>query len=202
MSDKLLKKAKHFKSICFEERKEFFEKLSTAQDPEVLFVTCADSRLHPHMFTESDAGELFICRNAGNIVPPHDAPPDTTSASIEYALHNLDLTDIVICGHSDCGAMKALLNPESTKDMPNMRHALRYANTALQALEDADVSSGEMLQQLTEMNVLLQMVHLRSHPFVAEAEKAGRLSLHGWVYNIGEGNIRVFSPEENTFSDL
>ncbi|MFM2421431.1 MAG: hypothetical protein RL385_6154, partial [Pseudomonadota bacterium] len=108
---KLIGGLHHFQQHVFRPQREFFEQLEQGQTPEVLFITCSDSRINPNLLTQTEPGELFIMRNAGNIVPPHSHDPGGEAATVEYAIEALNVSDIIVCGHSQCGAMKGLMDP-------------------------------------------------------------------------------------------
>src|SRR5919199_3192505 len=127
--DHLLSSYQRFRSEVYPEHRQLFESLATGQHPSVLFITCSDSRVVPDLIMQSDPGDLFVCRNAGNIVPPYGEMTGGVSATIEFAVAVLNVSSIVICGHSDCGAMKALLHPEKVQDLPTVRAWLRQAET-------------------------------------------------------------------------
>src|SRR6201994_4163836 len=161
---------RRFRTDVYPKHAEIFRKAaSESQAPHALFVTCADSRIDPELITQSGTGDLFVTRNIGNLIPAYGEMLGGVSAVIEYAVMALKVQHVVICGHSDCGAMKALLNPESVEKMPTVRSWLKNAHAALSVAETLHerMPSGDLLEELTEQNVLLQMRHLRTHPSVA-----------------------------------
>jgi carbonic anhydrase len=175
---------------------------SQPQRPDALFVTCADSRIDPELITQSGPGELFVTRNIGNLVPAYGEMLGGVSAVVEYAVSALKVKHIVVCGHSDCGAMKALLDPESLESMATVKRWMRNAEAALSVMEslaEPDEKPSARLRRLTEENVLLQLQHLRTHPSVAGALARGQLSLSGWVYDIGSGEVRISENGERVF---
>ena len=164
------------------------------QKPHSLIIACADSRVDVEALTTSKPGEVFVARNVGNMVPAYGEMLGGVSAVIEYAVTALQVRHIAICGHSDCGAMKALLNPMSTANMPTLTSWLRNGSAALSIAETLIPGSSEpkeCLQVLTEENVLMQIAHLKTHPSVAGALARARISLSGWVYDIGTGDVRI-----------
>lgn len=172
------------------------------QQPSSLIVTCADSRIDPELITQSGPGEIFVTRNIGNLVPAYGEMLGGVSAVIEYAVSALKVRHIAICGHSDCGAMKALLSPGSMDSMPAVKNWMRNAEAALSvadSLSGKDETHQERLKRLTEENVLLQLQHLRTHPSVAGAMAREELTLSGWVYDIGPGQVRISENGERTF---
>jgi carbonic anhydrase len=174
-----------------------FEHLAASQHPHTLFITCADSRIVPELITQTAPGELFVCRNIGNIVPPYDGSPSDISAVMEYACIALGVSEIVVCGHSDCGAMKALLTPP-TEPMPAVSSWLRNAAVVRDAVEATrpGLEGTEAVQSLVEQNVRAQLANLRTHPAVASRIASRNVEMHGWVYDIGAGSIGVFDPQE------
>lgn len=190
-----------FKSTAFRAQQELFEKLAKHQAPDALFITCSDSRIVPNLITQTEPGELFIIRNAGNIIPPGDSRPSGEAASIEFALKNLNIRDVIICGHSSCGAMKAIIDPESLAELPMMADWLQYANGTKEIVERdyANASYEEKLDVAVQENVLVQLENLRTHPAVTAALNEERLNLHGWVYDIRTGEVLVYYPEVEQF---
>jgi carbonic anhydrase len=167
---------------------------SVPQKPHALVVTCADSRIDPELITQSQPGDIFVTRNVGNLVPAYGEMLGGVSAVIEYAVSALKVQHVVICGHSDCGAMKGLLNPGSLEKLPTVKSWLTNAQAALSvanSLAHKDDTPSDSLRQLTEENVLLQLQHLRTHPSVAGAIARGELTISGWVYDIGKGEVRI-----------
>ena len=175
---------------------------SEPQKPDALIVTCADSRIDPELITQSGPGELFVTRNIGNLVPAYGEMMGGVSAVIEYAVSALKVKHVVVCGHSDCGAMQALLNPESLEPLPAVERWMTNAAaaaTVASSLNKPDDDLCTRLRRLTEENVLLQLQHLRTHPSVAGAAARGELTLSGWVYNIGSGEVRISENGDRAF---
>lgn len=190
-----------FQNKVYPEKKELFEKLSQGQAPEALFITCSDSRIETAMITQTDPGELFICRNAGNIVPPHSTHTGGMTASIEFAVAALQVPHIVICGHTECGAMKGAMNPEGLDALPHVKEWLNYSRAAVAIVDELGeaMSEDERMKLLLEQNVILQLQHLRTHPSVAARLARGDLQLHGWVYDIKTGGVTAFDEASNSF---
>lgn len=199
---RLLDGVRQFREQAFHEHSELFQELASGQEPNTLFIACADSRIVPELITQTQPGELFVCRNIGNIVPAYGEMMGGVSAVVEFACVALEVSDIVICGHSDCGAMKALLNPDSAqlKRMPTVRSWLRNADAARSVVEvtQPDLTGDDFVQALVEQNVRTQLSHLRTHPSVAARVAAGKLKLHGWVYGIGNGSVSVIEGEDGS----
>ncbi len=190
-----------FQNSVYPEKKELFEKLSKGQSPEALFITCSDSRIETAMITQTDPGELFICRNAGNIVPPHTTHTGGMTASIEFAVAALNVPHIVICGHTECGAMKGAMNPEGLDALPHVKEWLSYSRAAVSVVEQmgSDLSEADKMKMLLEQNVVLQLQHLKTHPAVAARLAKGDLKLHGWVYDIKTGDVSAYDEASNSF---
>jgi len=198
---KLLQGIHHFQANIFRSQRELFERLAGGQSPEALFIACADSRINPNLITQTNPGELFILRNAGNIIPPHGAANGGEGATIEYAVAGLGVQDIIVCGHSHCGAMEALLNADALEGMPVVTRWLSHAEATRRIVRDKDRDlAGQNLLTLTvEENVLVQLENLRTHPAVAAALASERLKLHGWVYKIETGEVFAYEPVRGQF---
>ncbi len=193
-----------FHHDVFPEQQELFKKLATAQTPRAMFITCADSRIVPELITQSSPGDLFVTRNVGNVVPPYGQMNGGVSSAIEYAVLALKVHHIIVCGHSDCGAMRAVLNPQSLTKMPTVSAWLRHAEVARTVVEN-NCSCGtehETMQVLTKENVIAQLHHLRTHPSVASRLAAGELFIHGWVYDIETSKIEAYDAISDSFLPL
>jgi carbonic anhydrase len=211
--DKVLEQLKdgvrRFQAEIYPGQAQIFEQAaSEKQQPHTLFITCADSRVDPNLITSSGTGEVFVTRNIGNIVPAYGEMLGGVSAVVEFAVRFLGVHHIVICGHTHCGAMQAMLAPEIVAGMPTVISWLRNADTALveaKAIEGEHaeaVSGRDLLEMVTEQNVLLQMRHLKTHPSVAAAIRLGELTISGWIYNIGSGDVSVVQDGEQTFTPV
>jgi carbonic anhydrase len=178
---------------------------SEPQHPATLIVACADSRIDPELITQSGPGELFVMRNIGNLVPAYGEMLGGVSAVVEYAVSALQVKHVVVCGHTDCGAMKALLAPETMASMPTVRKWLRNAQAALSVADsfsEPNEEPGALLKRLTEEDVLLHLQHLRTHPSVAGAMARGKLSLSGWIYDIATGQVRISKNGDRQFQPV
>jgi len=189
-----------FKSSDYAQRKQLFADLANGQSPEVLFITCADSRIDPNMVTQTEPGDLFIIRNAGNIVPPHSKQAGGVTASIEFAVAALGVRHIVVCGHTDCGAMKGALNTAGLDGLPHVQEWLDHSRGAVDVVKakHGQATIAE-LGHVTEENVLLQMQHLRTHPAVLSPLSTGAVDLHGWVYDIEHGTVNAYCEDKKAF---
>lgn len=199
--ERLLQGVKKFQSEVFSQRKKLFKELSKGQKPEVLFITCSDSRIDPNLLTQTEPGELFILRNAGNFVPTYSGFIGGNTATIEYAVAVLKVKHIIVCGHTDCGAMNAILHPERVKDLPAVKNWMQQAEATNRIIrENYNHLSGKALVNATvKENVLVQLDHLRTHPTVAARLRRDDLHIHGWVYSIGQGKVWVYVPELKEF---
>lgn len=192
-----------FQKGAFPERVELFKSLANQQSPKTLFISCSDSRMVPELVTQREPGDLFVIRNAGNIVPSYGPEPGGVSATVEYAVAALKVTDIVICGHSDCGAMTAISKCSCMDHMPAVGQWLKYADSARvvnEAREHADIK--EKTDAMVHENVIAQLANIQTHPSVRLALEEGRLSLHGWVYDIETGAISAFDGASKQFLSL
>lgn len=182
---------------------ELFKKLATAQNPTALFITCSDSRVVPEIMTQRDPGDIFVVRNAGNIVPAYGGEPGGVSATVEYAVAALKVTDIVVCGHSDCGAMTAIAKNKDLSSMPAVAGWLRHADAA-KAINNSHEhkSPAEALSAMVRENVIAQLANIRTHPSVALGIANGVLKLHGWVYDIESGSILTLNGDSREFVPL
>lgn len=198
--EKLVNGISEFKKKDFKERKALFAELASGQSPEVLFITCSDSRIDPGMITQTEPGDLFIVRNAGNIVPPHSMNTGGNTASIEYAVAVLGVKDIIICGHTDCGAMKGAMYPETVKSLPHVSNWLNHSAAALARVKSrhGGLCKSHTLEMIQE-NVLLQLKHLETHPSVAARLATDSVKLHGWIYDIASGEVTCYDERKKKF---
>lgn len=193
--ERLIAGHKRFLSELFPQRRGQFRLLADRQNPEWLFITCSDSRVLPDLFLGMGPGDLFITRNAGNVVPITSHDVDGVTATIEYAVEVLKVKDAILCGHSDCGAMKAALDRSGLEGLPKAKRWLQHVEAAFvhrQPLNPADGESAE-LASLIRGNVVAQFLNLRAQPAVVRAVEEGRLRVHGWYYDILTGRIEEYS---------
>ena len=192
-----------FQKEAFPQRTDLFKHLSTTQAPGTLFITCSDSRVIPELLTQQEPGELFVIRNAGNIVPSYGPAPGGVSATVEYAVAVLGVTDIVICGHSDCGAMTAISSCKCMDHLPAVAGWLQHAESAKVINQSRQhASPAERLNSMVRENVIAQLSNLQTHPSVRLAQLQGRLNLHGWVYDIESGSVEALDGASNQFVSL
>ena len=195
--DTLVEGVLRFREQVYPEREAQFRRLAAGQHPHTLFITCADSRIVPEIITQTEPGTMFVCRNIGNIVPAYGEMLGGVSAIVEYACTALGVSHIVVCGHSDCGAMKGLLDPDDPglRRMPTVVSWLRNAEAARSVVEVTrpGLEGAAKVQALVEQNVRTQMQNLRTHPAVAARLAQGSLALHGWVYDIKDGTVSTLA---------
>ena len=201
---KLIQGIHRFQNEHFRSLHGLFERLAQGQSPEALFVTCSDSRIDPNLLTQSRPGDLFILRNAGNIVPPHGAANGGEAATIEFAVAGLGVRDVIVCGHSHCGAVNGLLHPESVASLPAVASWLTHAEATRRIMQEnyGHLQGPELLTAGVEENVLVQLENLRTLPAVAARMARGDLKLHGWVYKLETGEVFAFDPEQGQFVPL
>jgi carbonic anhydrase len=199
--DSILRGLKRFKKNVYPKHRDLFHKLALQQRPSALFITCADSRIDPCLLTQTKPGELFLCRVIGNIVPRYPESIGGVSATIEYAVGVLGVPDVIVCGHTDCGVMKGVLNPEALKPLANVSAWLEHAQPARKAVAESRgvLSEPEFLLALTERNVIEQLKNLQTHPAVAARLQEGNLKLYGWVYDIAKGTVTTYSSRRQKF---
>lgn len=195
-----------FQDGSFKHMEGIFRQLSVAQTPEILFITCSDSRLLPNLLTQTKPGDLFVIRNVGNIIPPAHVP-SSEAAGLMFALSELhSIKDIIICGHSHCGAMKGLLTPNLNERLPEVASWLTHSHSVLKQMDDSKelhpVDFNLKVLQATKLNILAQMEHLKSYPLIAEKLERKELTLHGWFYEFETGEVLVYEPHHHEFFPL
>ncbi|WP_303290622.1 carbonic anhydrase [Marinobacter sp. SS5-14b] len=206
--DHIVRGVLDFRKNVYPEHKDLFGALADSQNPDVLFFTCSDSRIDPNMVTGSNPGDLFICRNAGNVIPPHSNETGGMTASIEYAVAVLGVRHIIVCGHTDCGAIKGALDIPALKGLPHVKEWLGHCRSAMEIVRERhNIASDERLDpkylnEAIEENVLQQVQHLRTHPVVAAKLATGKIEIHGWVYDIKSGNIRCCGRDSMEFKNF
>lgn len=191
-----------FKTEFFSAYQERFEELTHGQNPKVLFITCSDSRIVPSLIMQTEPGDLFVIRNAGNIIPPFGAANGGEGAAVEYAIHALGISDIIVCGHSHCGAMKGLLQLGSLEEeMPLVYDWLKHAEATRRLVQEnyKGYSKDEMLEITISENVLTQIENLKTYPVVRSRMYQGKLQMYGWVYLIETGEVLAYDPVTHTY---
>ena len=179
--------------------RELFRSPGFGRSPELLLITCADSGIDPNLITQTDPGELIVCSNLGNVIPPFGSRPSGEWACIEYALSVLGVQHIAVCGHTDCGAIKALLNLEESGDMPEVASWMSHGRSGDSS---CDGQSARSVRALTEANVLHQFHNIGAHPLVSRRLKASALELHAWFFEIANGRVLEYSFEQQKFVSI
>jgi len=202
--DKLIEGYKCFLNVVFPGKQDKFHLLAETQAPETLFITCSDSRVVPDLILQTQPGDLFITRNAGNVVPMGGSDVDGVTATIEYAVEVLKVKHAILCGHSDCGALKAALDRKGLESLPKARRWLSHVEGAFSHRQSVNPADGEHaeLAALIRGNVVAQLLNLRAQPSVAKAVMEGRLTVHGWYYDILSGRIERYDEEMRRFLPL
>jgi carbonic anhydrase len=202
--ERLIEGHKKFLAEVFPRRRDQFHLLAESQAPEWLFITCSDSRVLPDLILGTGPGDLFITRNAGNVVPVTANDVDGCTATIEYAVEVLKVKHAILCGHSDCGAMKAALDRRGLEKLPKASRWLHHVEAAFshrQPLNPEDGPHAE-LSSLIRGNVVAQLLNLKAQPSVSRAMMEGRLAVHGWYYEILSGRIERFDEDTRRFVPL
>lgn len=200
LTSKLVEGALHFKKNGYLQKKELFQSLAEGQHPKALLFSCSDSRVLPSLITDTDPGELFVARNVGNLVPFYSTAPSGEAAAVEYAINVLGVKDIIVCGHSHCGAMKGLMTPNLEKDLPAVAAWLIYAKRTLEILKHKFPESTEhSLTCVTKENILVQIENLQAYPGVIEKLANKQLKLHAWFYDFGVGEVLIYSQDQKEF---
>ena len=201
---KLAKGLHSFQHGYFATHRQLFEQLATAgQHPETLFITCSDSRVVPNLITNAPPGELFVIRNAGNLIPDPNLPGGT-AASLQYAVEVLEVENIIVCGHTQCGAIDAILNPASAEGLPYVKRWIDQAADLRRLLDEryGHLSGEARTAAAVQENVLAQVKRLHEYDFVEQRLDAGKLRVNAWVFKIATGQVFDFDPETSEFRPL
>lgn len=203
---KLIKGIVDFRRHTLPSYRETFAKLALGQRPDSLFIACSDSRVAPNVFASTDPGDLFVVRNVGNMVPTCDAKgvsrsDESEAAAIEFALGQLNVKDIIVCGHSECGAMQALTAGRMTLPHLNLRSWLRHGDEALDLLKTQHEFAKNLAphNRLSQLNVLQQLLHLQTYPVVRQRLKNGTLKLHGWWFELKNAEVYAYEEKDGHF---
>lgn len=199
---KLIQGIVDFRSSLTEERRTLFAKLALGQKPDTLFIACSDSRVVPNLFASTNPGDLFVLRNIGNLIPPYSALQDNSaSAVIEFSVFSLKVSDIIVCGHSECGAMQALVQGVDTHSCPHLASWLKYGEESLRKVREGVTINPALAEhnQISQVNVLQQMQHVASYPFIRERIKKKQLRIHGWWFDIAQADVYCYEQDQNQF---
>jgi carbonic anhydrase len=190
----------HFRRDVFPLHKDRFRLLADRQQPDALFITCADSRVVPDLILQTEPGDIFVCRTVGNIVPPYGQMAGGVSATVEYAVEVLAIPHIILCGHSDCGAIRALFDHRDLSRLPLTSRWLGFVEPAWRYLESGIPDDPRVLYRaLIHANVIAQLENLKTHPAVARALAEKGLEIHGWYYDILTGGVEAYEQQERKF---
>jgi len=202
MPEELLERSAPLRADFFEKQTELLEKLaSQGQSPEGLFIGCSDSRVSPECLLGIDPGDMFMLRNIANIIPPYKQHDTAITAVLEYAVRHLHVPHLIICGHTDCGGIKGLDARLDAGHEPALTRWLEFARPAQQTVDAAQNLSGyDRHKAIVEQNVVQQLRHIQSYPFIQAALEANQLELHGWVYYLSECEMGYYDPATNKFN--
>jgi carbonic anhydrase len=184
------------------EHRELFDQLAQDQHPQVLFITCSDSRIDPDLITSAQPGDLFVARTIANVVPPFGSGAIGVGAVIEYAVLHLNVEHLVVCGHTDCGGIHALGSHIDLSREPHLARWIDYARPAKTKVDASGLPQDARHLSMVRENVLLQLENLRSYDPVRHGERNGTLALHGWVYYVDTGQVEMYDPVQDTWSLL
>jgi carbonic anhydrase len=195
---------KKFQAEVFASKQALFQRLAFGQHPRALFITCSDSRIDPGLLTQTEPGELFILRNAGNIVPGYGSQIGGTTATIEYAVGILDVKNVIVCGHTDCAVMKGVVDPTQARNLPSLKDWLLQAEAGRQIIREnyTHLKGDELLVKTIQENVRVQLAHLQTHPLIASRLRRDAIILHGWVYSIPTGQVWAYDEHRDEFVSL
>ncbi|MGZ3732359.1 MAG: carbonic anhydrase [Parachlamydiaceae bacterium] len=200
---KLIQGIVEFRRNLTEESRHLYATLALGQKPDTLFIACCDSRVVPNLFASTNPGDLFVLRNIGNLVPPATCPmhDNSASATLEFSMHCLAVRDVIVCGHSECGAMQAILQGIDTLSCPHLESWLKYGQEALDKVRQGFVLDPTITEvnQISQMNVLQQMEHVRSYPFIQERLKKKEMRIHGWWFDIAHADVYCYEQDVNRF---
>ena len=200
---KLIQGIVDFRKSLTEESRALFAKLAIEQKPDTLFIGCSDSRVVPNLFASTNPGDLFVLRNIGNLIPPaHSILQDNSaSAAIEFAIFSLNVSDIIICGHSECGAMQALGAGVDTLNCPHLESWLQFGKESVEKVRKGFTTDPTLSEhnQISQINVLQQMEHMKSYPFVRDRLEKKEIRVHGWWFDIAEADVYCYEQDLNQF---
>ncbi len=200
---KLIEGIVDFRKNLTEESRDLFSRLALGQKPDALFIACSDSRVVPNLFASTNPGDLFVLRNMGNMIPPYSSPDQDSSAlaAIEFSMFSLNIYDIIVCGHSECGAMQMLHDKNDTKCCPHLASWLKYGEDAAKlAKKGMKINPGlSLTNQISQINVLQQIEHIKSYPFIQERIAKNKLRIHGWWFDIGRADVYCYEQSVKQF---
>lgn len=203
--EKLINGIIEFRKNVQEGYRESFARLATGQSPDTLFIACSDSRVVPNIFASTDPGDLFVLRNVGNLIPPYDRDEthceQSEAVAIEFSLQSLNVSDIIVCGHSECAAMQGIVSTKSISNTPHLQNWLRHGQTALERLHSGTVLDSTLMEHnhVSQLNVLLQIEHLKTYPIVKKRIEEGSLTVHGWWFDIAKADVYAYVEKKRHF---
>ncbi len=200
---KLIKGIVDFRKNLTTENRNLFANLALEQKPDALFIACSDSRVVPNLFASTNPGDLFVLRNIGNLIPPASStfPDLSTAAAIEFSIFSLNISDIIVCGHSDCGAMQTLAQGIDTLSCPHLKSWLKYGKESLNRVRQGFIINPSLSEhnQISQVNVLQQMQHITSYPFIRDLLEKKQLRIHGWWFDISKADVYCYEKDLNQF---
>jgi carbonic anhydrase len=203
---KLIQGIVDFRKKLRPEYRETFARLALGQSPDALLIACSDSRVVPNLFASTEPGDMFVLRNAGNVIAPcaedgRSVADESEAGAIEFALFGLNVGDIIVCGHSECGAMRMLVEDKRDIPAPHLYSWLRHAEAPLKRVKDGERMNAQLSlhNHLSQFNVLHQLAHLRTYPFVRERIAAGKLRLHAWYFDIAQAEVQNYDERTKRF---
>jgi len=200
---KLIQGIVDFRKNLTEENRELFAKLALGQKPDALFLACSDSRVVPNLFASTEPGDLFVLRNVGNLFPPSSPNPTEVcaAAALEFSVLTLKISNIIVCGHSECGAMQSLSQGFDTQCCPHLASWLKYGEESLRKVRNGFVMNPSLSEpnQISQVNVLQQLDHIASYPFVRERLEKKLIRLHGWWFDIAHADVYCYEQNINQF---
>lgn len=199
---KLIQGIVDFRQNLTDENRNLFAKLALGQKPDTLFIACCDSRVVPNLFASTNPGDLFVLRNIGNLIPPFSSEIDNSaSAALEFAVFSLNVSDIIVCGHSECAAMLTLSKGMSSPCCSHLNSWLKYGKESVEKVKQGKILDASLSKtnQISQMNVLQQILHIQSYPFVQERIQNNQLRLHGWWFDIAQANVYCYEDSMEQF---
>ncbi len=203
--EELFRGARQFVRSGFKEHEDLYTSLELEQRPHTLFISCSDSRIVPNLLTKSRPGDLFIIRNIANVVPYYRKSEEflATTSAVEYAVKVLEVANIVVCGHSNCGGCKALYAEETLlSQIPQTRRWLELAEPVKRRIAQSSGGVSPSMRQVAEENVILQIEHLHTYPYISDRYTRGEINILGWYYEIGSGDIYNLNHRSNVFEKI
>lgn len=206
---KLLNGLADFQDKITQQERDKFASLALGQKPDALMLACSDSRVAPNVFASTDPGDLFVVRNVGNMVSPcgdsgYSVGDVAEAAALEFAVSTLKVRDIIICGHSECGAMQAIYEGLDKISLPNLRDWLNHGTEALTRFRNGAALNPQLspVNQISQFNVLTQVQHIRSYPYVERRVQAGELRVHAWWFDIAKAKVSIFSEDHGRYLEI